>query len=78
MIGIINLLLVVFLFALLYFLKNKGAKWLWLFFMVTILSFGVKIENAFLETIRVVLNLASLVLAISASSMARKLGNKND
>lgn len=52
-------------FILLYYLRSKEAKWLWLFFILIILSNGmVRFENPTLTMARVFLLFASLVMAI--------------
>lgn len=60
-------------FLILYYLRNKEAKWLWLFFTLTLLSNGVmKFDNPALSAERVVLLLASLIMAITKSRSQKK------
>lgn len=52
-------------FILLYYLRNKEAKWLWLFFILITLSSGVvSFKDSGLVAVKVVLQLTSLIMAI--------------
>lgn len=59
-------------FFLLYYLRNKEVKWVWLFFILIILSNGmVRFENSALTAGRVILLLTSLIMAISKTRKDR-------
>ena len=49
-----------------------SAKWLWAIVIVIFLSYGLRIENAFLEDVRNVIGLIVFVLALRASFFSKK------
>jgi hypothetical protein len=51
---------------------NISAKWLWVLFILITLTYGVKVENAFLQTLRDIVSLVILVLAVRASFFVKK------
>jgi len=72
MFQIIMLALVLSPFVVLYYLRNKDPKWLWIFFILVSISFKIQIGNAFLDVERVFLHLTSFILAIAASRNSKK------
>jgi hypothetical protein len=56
---------------------NVSAKWLWIVFALLTLTFGLNIQNPFLETVRTISHFVILILAITASFFGRKKEAKN-
>jgi hypothetical protein len=49
-----------------------SAKWLWAILIVIFLSFGIRIENAFLEDARNIIGLIVFVVAVKTFFFSRK------
>ncbi len=56
---------------------NISTKWLWAIVIMIFLSYGIRLENPFLEDFRNISGLILLILAIRASFFTKKKPVKN-